>query len=215
MYVGQGCRHPCPEQELELRAAEKKRETSETNISMRIDLDGTGKATLNTEIPFFDHMLSHIAKQSLIDIDLLLRGDIGIDCHHSVEDTAIVFGGLLHEALGDKKGIHRYGHFTLTMDEVLCTVALDLSGRFNFTYKGPESIKDGKFGIYDAELSLEFLQKFAMNARMNLHVLVHYGDNRHHIHEAVFKALGHALRMGISMDDRRQGQIASTKGVLE
>lgn len=182
---------------------------------MKIDLDGKGAARLETDIPFFEHMLSHIAKQGLIDIDLKLKGDLEIDGHHSVEDTAIVFGGLLHEALGNKKGIFRYGHFTLTMDEVLTTVAVDLSGRFNFTYHGPDSIKVGKFGVYDAELSLEFLQKFAMNARMNLHVNVHYGDNRHHIHESVFKALGKALRMAVATDERMAGQVNSTKGVLE
>ncbi|MBI3395468.1 MAG: imidazoleglycerol-phosphate dehydratase, partial [Spirochaetia bacterium] len=119
------------------------------------------------------------------------------------------------DALGDKKGIRRYGHFTLTMDEVLTTVAVDLGGRYNFTYKGPDAIKQGKFGIYDAELSLEFLQKFAMNAKMNLHVLIHHGDNRHHLHESVFKALGRALRMAIELDPRAGNSIPSTKGVLE
>ena len=197
------------------RTATKQRATSETTIAMKIDLDGTGQYRLDTEIPFFDHMLSHISKHGLIDIDLNLRGDIDIDCHHSVEDTAIVFGGLMHEALGDKTGISRYGHFTLTMDEVLTTVACDFGGRFNFTYNGPDSIKDGKFGIYDAELSLEFLQKFAMNARMNLHVLVHYGENRHHIHEAVFKGLGRAMRMAVEKSTRVPDQVVSTKGVLE
>ena len=198
-----------------MRVAEKKRETSETSISMKIDLDGTGKANLDTEIPFFDHMLSHIAKQSLIDMNLHLRGDIGIDCHHSVEDTAIVLGGLLYDALGDKKGIHRYGHFTLTMDEVLTTVAVDLGGRFNFTYKGPEAVNTGQFGIYDAELTLEFLQKFAMHAAMNLHVVVHHGENRHHIHESIFKALGRALCMAVAIDIRRGDSLASTKGSFD
>lgn len=197
------------------RRAEGARKTSETDIRLSIGLDGTGKTALDTEIPFFEHMLTHIAKHGLIDIDLHLRGDLEIDGHHSVEDTAILFGKLLHEALGDKKGIRRYGHFTLTMDETLTTVAVDLGGRFNFTYKGPEAINAGKFGVYDAELSLEFLQKFAMNARMNLHVLVHYGENRHHLHESIFKALGRALRMAIEVDPRAAGAVPSTKGVLE
>jgi imidazoleglycerol-phosphate dehydratase len=196
------------------RTAQAARKTSETEISLQIDLDGTGKGVFDTEIPFFDHMLDHIARHGLLDIDLKLRGDLGIDCHHSVEDTAIVFGGLIAQALGDKAGIRRYGHFTLTMDEVLTTVAVDLGGRFNFTYKGPDLTQQGKFGIYDAELTTEFLQKFAMNAKMNLHVLVHYGENRHHIHESIFKALGRALRMAVERDERQKG-VPSTKGMLE
>ena len=197
-----------------LGKAQNHRKTKETDIQMSIDIDGTGKYELKTDIPFFEHMLSHISKQSLIDIELKLKGDIGIDCHHSVEDTAIVFGNLIKESIGDKSGIHRYGHFTLPMDEVMVTVALDLSGRFSFVYKGSSEIKEGKFGIYDAELSLEFLQKLAMNASMNLHVHLHYGENRHHMHEAIFKCLGHALRMAICYDARRGDDIPSTKGSL-
>lgn len=196
------------------RTARSARKTSETDIALAINLDGSGRYDLDAEIPFFEHMLGHIAKHGCIDMDLRLRGDIGIDCHHSVEDTAILFGGLLHQALGDKSGISRYGHFTLTMDEVLTTVAVDLGGRYNFTYTGPDKVTAGKFGIYDAELTLEFLEKFAMNARMNLHVLVHYGKNRHHIHESIFKGLGRALRMALTHDARVSG-IPSTKGVLE
>lgn len=197
------------------RRAEGARKTSETDIRLAIGLDGNGKTNFDTEIPFFEHMLSHIAKHGLIDIDLHLRGDLEIDGHHSVEDTAILFGKLLHDSLGDKKGIRRYGHFTLTMDETLTTVAVDLGGRFNFTYKGPDAINVGKFGVYDAELSLEFLQKFAMNAKMNLHVLIHYGQNRHHLHESVFKALGRALRMAVEVDPRAGDAVPSTKGMLE
>jgi imidazoleglycerol-phosphate dehydratase len=130
-----------------------------------------------------------------------------------VEDTAILMGGMLHKQLGDKKGINRYGHFTITMDEVLTTVAVDLGGRFYFKYTGPEL--SGKFGIYDAELSLEFMQKFALNAKMNLHVIVHYGENRHHIHESIFKGLGRALRMAVSFDESNRDSIPSTKGMLE
>ena len=197
------------------RTAQSARKTSETDIALGINLDGTGEYNLETDIPFFEHMLTHICKHGMIDMDLRLHGDLEIDGHHSVEDTAILFGGLLHEAIGNKAGINRYGHFTLTMDEVLTTVAVDLGGRFNFTYNGPDSIKEGKFGVYDAELSLEFLQKFAMNAKMNLHVNVHYGDNRHHIHESVFKALGRALRMALEIDPRAGGRVPSTKGMLE
>ena len=197
------------------RIAEDARKTSETDISMRINLDGTGVYNLDTQIPFFEHMLSHICKQGLIDMDLRLRGDIDIDTHHSVEDTGILLGNLVHKALGNKAGIARYGHFALTMDEVLTTVALDFGGRFNFTYKGPDKVKEGLFGIYDAEMSLEFLQKFAMHAKMNLHVLVHYGDNRHHIHESIFKCLGKAMLGALTVNPRMAGQVPSTKGMLE
>ena len=196
------------------KAVNLKRVTKETSIDLTLNVYGEGKTQFQTDIPFFEHMLDHVARQSLMDIDLKLKGDIGIDCHHSVEDTRIALGNLLHQSLGDKSGIGRYGHFTITMDEVLATVALDLGGRFSFVWKAPDKIREGKFGIYDAELSLEFLEKFAQNARMNLHVLVHYGENRHHIHEAVFKALGRALRMAVEKDPRRSG-VASTKGVLE
>ncbi|MCZ8157891.1 MAG: imidazoleglycerol-phosphate dehydratase HisB [Leptospira sp.] len=189
------------------------RKTSETDIRMELNLRGSGEYRFDTEIPFFEHMLSHIAKHGLIDLNLHLRGDIGIDCHHSVEDTAILLGQMIHKELGDKKGIFRYGHFTIPMDEVLTTVAVDLGGRFYFKYSGPPL--DGKFGIYDAELTLEFLQKLALNAKMNLHVVVHYGENRHHIHESIFKGLGKALRQAIAIDEKSLGQIPSTKGMLE
>lgn len=197
------------------RRADFSRKTSETDISMSIDLDGSGEYKFESQIPFFEHMLSHLSKHSLIDMDLKLVGDIEIDCHHSVEDTAIVLGKLLAQATGDKTGMNRYGHFTLTMDEVLTTVAVDLGGRFNFTYTGTRSINDGKFGNYDAELSLEFLQKLAMQAGMNLHVLIHHGENRHHLHESIFKALGRALRMALQIDQRLGDGIYSTKGMLE
>ena len=189
------------------------RKTTETDIKLSLNLYGKGEYLFDTEIPFFEHMLSHICKHGKIDMNLLLRGDIGIDCHHSVEDTAILLGGMIHKLLGTKKGINRYGHFTLTMDEVLTTVAVDLGGRFFYKYTGPELI--GKFGIYDAELSSEFLQKLALNAKMNLHVVVHYGENRHHIHESIFKALGRALRMAIALDLDSPDSIPSTKGILE
>ncbi|MCS7205306.1 MAG: imidazoleglycerol-phosphate dehydratase HisB [Leptospiraceae bacterium] len=195
-----------------MRKQEIERKTNETYIRLILNLDGNGSYKLDTQIPFFDHMLSHLSKHSGMDINLFLRGDIEIDCHHSVEDTAIVLGRALHDALGDKKGISRYGHFTLPMDEVLTTVALDLSGRFYFKYQGPDLRSMGKFGIYDSELTLEFLEKFASNAKMNLHVMVHYGENRHHIHESIFKALGRALKMAIQ---RNNQEIASTKGILE
>ncbi|PJZ71100.1 imidazoleglycerol-phosphate dehydratase [Leptospira perolatii] len=191
----------------------EERKTSETDIKLALNIRGKGNYRFDTEIPFFEHMLSHVAKHGLLDLDLWLRGDIEIDCHHSVEDTAILLGSMIHKQLGDKSGIRRYGHSTIPMDEVLTTVAVDLGGRYYYKYTGPSLV--GKFGIYDAELSLEFLQKLALNAKMNLHVVVHYGENRHHIHESIFKGLGKALRMAIEFDPAAQGSIPSTKGVLE
>ena len=196
-----------------MRKASRERETRETRIKLEIDLDGAGRRELEIDIPFFEHMLDHLSLHSRIDLFLKLKGDIEIDCHHSVEDTAIVLGQALREALGDKKGIARYGHFTLPMDETLTTVSLDLGGRSYFSYQGPEIIKEGRFGIYDGELTLEFLQKFAVNAGMNLHVLIHYGDNRHHLHESIFKALGRSLRQALQISDDQD--ISSTKGALE
>ena len=200
--------------ELMARTAQISRKTNETKIDLKIDLDGSGKLSGKNRIPFFEHMLSHIAKYSLIDIELILEGDIEIDCHHSVEDTAIVFGKAVLEALGDKSGIIRYGDKTIPMDEVLTTVAVDLSGRPYFKYDGIDLVGMGKFGIYDSELTLEFLHKLSIHAAMNLHTKVHYGMNRHHIHESIFKCLGFALREAITIDARRKGDIPSTKGSL-
>ncbi|HNJ65518.1 MAG TPA: imidazoleglycerol-phosphate dehydratase HisB [Turneriella sp.] len=196
------------------RTAKIDRKTSETQIALSLNLDGNARMSGNNPIPFFEHMLGHIVKYSMFDLELDLKGDIGIDCHHSVEDTAIVFGQALVQALGNKTGIFRYGSFTLPMDEVLTTVTIDLSGRPYFVYRG-ESLKPmGKFGIYDSELTLEFLHKLSIYGAMNLHVQVHYGDNRHHIHESIFKALGFALRQAVAIDARRANEVPSTKGSL-
>ena len=196
-----------------LRKSRISRKTKETEIKLEICLDGKGKLNAQLPIPFFEHMLSHFSKYSLIDINLKLNGDIGIDCHHSVEDTAIVLGQALKGALGDKKKIFRFGFFTLPMDETLCNVVVDLSGRPYFDYKGPDLVGMGKFGIYDSELTLEFLHKLSIHTAMNLHVKVEYGKNRHHIHEAIFKALGWAMRKAIAIDPAREG-IPSTKGSI-
>lgn len=196
------------------RTAKIDRKTSETQIALSLNLDGNARMSGNNPIPFFEHMLGHIVKYSMFNLELDLKGDIGIDCHHSVEDTAIVFGQALVQALGNKTGIFRYGSFTLPMDEVLTTVTIDLSGRPYFVYRG-ESLKPmGKFGIYDSELTLEFLHKLSIYGAMNLHVQVHYGDNRHHIHESIFKALGFALRQAVAIDARRANEVPSTKGSL-
>ncbi len=196
------------------RIATIKRKTKETDIHLDVDLDGKGDIKGNIPIPFFEHMLSHLAKYSLIDIHLNLKGDIEIDCHHSVEDTAISLGKAITKSLGNKTGIFRFGNFTLPMDEVLTSVTIDLSGRPYFKYNGPDLIEMGKFGIYDSELTLEFLQKFSIHTSMNLHVNVQYGSNRHHIHESIFKCLGFSLRQAISIDNARKNEIPSTKGTL-
>ena len=196
------------------RIATINRETKETQINMELTIDGTGKLSGSLPIPFFEHMLSHLAKYSLVNIDVHLKGDIEIDCHHSVEDTAIVLGKLFQKALGSKKGIFRFGCFILTMDEVLTTVAVDFSGRPYFKYTGPELGNMGKFGIYDSELTLEFFHKLSIHAAMNIHIKVEYGENRHHIHESIFKAFGFAIRNAIAIDDKRNMEVPSTKGSL-
>ena len=171
------------------RTASLSRKTKETSVKLSINLDGSGELTGKIPIPFFEHMLSHLSKYSLFDISLDLKGDIQIDCHHSVEDTAIVLGTAISQAIGDKQGIHRYGFFTLPMDEVLTTVALDFSGRPFFKYQGPDLVSMGKFGIFDSELTFEFLHKLSIHTKINLHTVVHYGHNRHHIHESILRHL--------------------------
>ena len=197
-----------------LRKAKVSRKTKETQIDIKVNLDGKGRLNAQIPIPFFTHMLSHLSKYSLIDINVKLKGDIEIDCHHSVEDTAIVLGQALSEALGEKKGIFRFGFFALPMDETLCTLAVDFSGRPYFNYQGPDLVGMGKFGIYDSELTLEFLHKLSIHAAINLHVNIEYGRNRHHIHESIFKALGFAMRQAISIDPRRGADVPSTKGSI-
>lgn len=197
-----------------MRKAEIKRETKETSIEIKVKVDGTGRLTGNNPIGFFDHMMQHLAKYSMMDLHINLTGDLHIDAHHSVEDTAIVLGETLKNAIGDKKGIYRYGHFTLPMDETLTTVALDLSGRPYFKYSGPDLSTMGHFNGYDSELTIEFLEKLSQRAEMNLHILVHYGQNRHHIHESIFKAVGWALRRAVSIDEKRGNDIPSTKGTI-
>ncbi len=196
------------------RISSIKRETRETKISLKINLDGSGKLSGEIPIGFFAHMMSHLAKYSLIDMEINLQGDLHIDAHHSVEDTAIVLGSAIREAVGDKKGITRYGDCTLPMDETLTTAALDLSGRGYFKYTGPDLRTMQPFGNYHSELTLEFMEKLAMNVAMNLHILVHYGQNYHHIHESIFKAVGWALRKSLEKDPRRKDEIPSTKGII-
>lgn len=193
------------------RRIELARQTGETDIRLTLDLDGQGRWSIDTGVPFFDHMLSHVAVHGLLDLDLVCRGDIAVDAHHTVEDVGIVLGQALAQALADKRGIARYGQMLLPMDEALALVALDLSGRGLLVFDAP--LPAQKVGTFDAELTPEFLRALAHNAGMTLHVRLLGGTNTHHIVEAIFKALGRALGQAVAYDPRRQG-IASTKGVL-
>jgi imidazoleglycerol-phosphate dehydratase len=193
------------------RSADVSRQTAETNITLNLDLDGSGQSEISTGIGFFDHMLTLLAKHSLIDLKVQALGDLHVDPHHTVEDVGICFGQALAQALGDKAGIRRYGSFTLPMDEVLVTAAVDLSGRAYFVWKA--DLPRERLGTFDAPLAEDFWQAVAGNALMNLHVLCHYGRNTHHIIEGIFKATARALRQAIALDPRMPG-VPSTKGTL-
>lgn len=196
------------------RKAEIERNTNETQIRIKINIDGGGQFSGKSPIPFFDHMLSHFSKYSLIDLDVEIKGDTQIDGHHTVEDTGIVLGQALSKGLAEKRGIRRFGSATLPMDETLVTVAVDFSGRPYFSLKGATLSAMEGFGLYDSELTEEFFSKLSVHCGINLHILVHYGENRHHIHEAIFKAVGIAVRNALEMDPRRGTDIPSTKGIL-
>ncbi len=193
------------------RTATIQRDTSETKIKLSINLDGTGKATTETGVGFFDHMLDLLARHSLIDMDIQAQGDLHIDAHHTVEDVGIVLGQAIAQAIGDKRGIRRYGFFILPMDEALAQVAVDLSGRAALVFDAPFSA--APIGSFDPELVREFMTALANNARMNLHIHVPYGANNHHIAEAIFKALAKSLRMAVDRDPRNDA-LPSTKGML-
>jgi imidazoleglycerol-phosphate dehydratase len=193
------------------RAAETRRKTGETDISLRLSLDGNGHSQLQSGIGFLDHMLTLFAKHSLIDLELACAGDLHVDGHHTTEDIGIVLGQCLHQALGDKAGIHRYGHVMLPMDETLVSVAIDLSGRSKLVYKA--MIPSPKIGDFDTELVPEFWEAFSREAKCNLHILLHHGQNSHHIVEAMFKGVARALRMAVELDPKQPG-IPSTKGSL-
>ncbi len=193
------------------RRATIKRKTAETDIELSLDLDGTGKTEIETGVGFFDHMLTLLGRHSLIDLSIKARGDLHVDHHHTVEDTGICFGKALAEALGDKRGIVRYGSVTLPMEETLVTAALDLSGRAWFVNR--VAIPTSKIGEFDAELVDVFWQAVAANALMNLHFVLHHGANSHHIAEAVFKGAARALRQAVAIDPR-QKDVPSSKGTL-
>ena len=196
---------------MSARTAAVERTTAETSIRLTWNLDGTGKAEIASGIGFFDHMLNLFAAHGLFDLKLECRGDIEVDGHHSVEDIGIALGDAFREAIGNKRGITRYGTFYLPMDETLAFVSLDISGRPFLVYEG--GLMAPMIGGYDTELTEEFLRAFAMHAGITLHVLILYGTNSHHKVEGIFKALGHALRIAVARDARVTG-VPSTKGVL-
>jgi imidazoleglycerol-phosphate dehydratase len=193
------------------RSATVKRKTAETDIQLEIALDGTGKAAIETGVGFFDHMLTLLARHSLIDLSVKAQGDLHVDHHHTVEDVGICFGKALGIALGEKRGIARYGSITLPMEETLVTAAVDLSGRTWFVYD--VVIPTPKIGEFDSQLVDVFWQAVAANGLMNLHFLLHHGANGHHIAEGVFKAAARALRQAVAIDPRQSG-VPSSKGTL-
>ncbi len=187
------------------------RETKETNISLQLDLDGSGKAEVNTGIGFFDHMLEGFAKHGFFDLKLAVKGDLNVDCHHTVEDTGIVLGLAIKEALGNKSGIKRYGSFILPMDETLVMCAIDLCGRPYFSFDC--DFKTDRVGYFETQTVKEFFYAISYSAGMNLHIKLLSGDNDHHKIEAMFKAFSKALDEATSIE-KRSNDIPSTKGVL-
>jgi imidazoleglycerol-phosphate dehydratase len=198
-----------------IRRAELHRKTGETDIFLKLTVDGQGKSKIVTGIPFFDHMLTLFAKHALLDLEVRAKGDVEVDFHHTVEDIGIVLGKVMAKALGDKKGMVRYGNFHLPMDETLVRVALDFSGRPLLVWRAPKTINLNrlKAGDFPAQLTVEFLRAFAQEAGLTLHVEVLYSDETHHLIEAVFKGLARALEQAVRRDPRVKG-IPSTKGML-
>ena len=195
------------------RTARVERKTRETEITVEIDLDGTGQTSIDTPLPFLSHMLEQIGRHGAFDLTVRAKGDVEIDGHHTTEDVGIVLGKALLSALGDRAGIRRYGSATLPMDEALVTVALDLSGRPFFVWKVP--IPKAKIGSFDSELAEVFFEAFARTAQCNLHVHLVQGQNLHHIVEICFKAFARALRDASELDLRVAGNVPSTKGSLD
>ncbi|MCO5064175.1 MAG: imidazoleglycerol-phosphate dehydratase HisB [Rhizobiaceae bacterium] len=195
------------------RSAEVSRKTRETDISVSLDVDGTGKAEIATGVGFFDHMLDQLSRHSLIDMKILAKGDLHIDDHHTVEDTGIAIGQALSKALGERRGIMRYASLDLAMDETLTRAAVDVSGRPYLVWKVDFSAP--KIGTFDTELVREFFNALAQNAGITLHVTNHYGANNHHIAETCFKAVARVLRAALERDPRQPDAVPSTKGSLK
>lgn len=193
------------------RKAALGRETKETQIELSLNLDGAGHAEISTGVGFLDHMLTLFARHGQFDLNVKAVGDYHIDDHHTVEDVGICLGRCLAQALGDKAGIHRYGHMTLPMEDTLVTAAVDLSGRFAFVFRAV--FPSQKIGTFDTELVHEFWNAVASNGMMNLHIVLHHGINSHHIAEGMFKATARALRMAVAQDPRQLG-VPSSKGTL-
>ena len=196
---------------MEERVAKTHRQTKETDCAVELNLDGTGRYEIDTGVGFLDHMLQLFARHGSFGLQVRARGDLQVDQHHTVEDTGICLGLALREALGDKRGIRRYGHITLPMEESLVTVAVDLSGRAYLVYDA--AIPAPKIGDFDSELVADFWQAFSSHALCNLHVLLHHGRNGHHIAEAIFKSLAKSLRLAAESDPRVT-DVPSTKGTL-
>ena len=194
------------------RTAEVSRNTAETKITVKVNIDGTGKSSLSTGIGFFDHMLDQIARHGLIDLDIHADGDLHIDGHHTVEDVGITLGQAVAKAVGDKKGLRRYGHAYVPLDEALSRVVIDFSGRPGLEMHVP--FKSGMIGTFDSQLAYEFFQGFVNHAFVTLHIDNLRGDNSHHQAETVFKAFARALRMALEIDLRAADVIPSTKGSL-
>ena len=201
-----------PTTNLAPRTAEVTRNTAETKITAKVNLDGSGASNLNTGIGFFDHMLDQIARHGLIDLDIQAEGDLHIDGHHTVEDVGITLGQAVALAVGDKKGLRRYGHAYVPLDEALSRVVIDFSGRPGLVMNVP--FTSGMIGTFDSQLAFEFFQGFANHAFVTLHIDNLRGENAHHQAETVFKAFARALRMALELDPRMAGVIPSTKGSL-
>ena len=198
--------------EVKQRAAEIERKTKETQIRVRVNLDGTGAAKLVTGIPFLEHMLDQVARHGMVDLEIEAKGDLHIDGHHTVEDVGITLGQAIYKAVGDKKGIRRYGHAYVPLDEALSRVVIDFSGRPGLVMNVP--FKSGMIGNFDSQLAHEFFQGFANHAFVTLHIDNLRGENAHHQCETVFKAFARALRMALELDPRSAGSVPSTKGSL-
>ena len=193
------------------RTAKISRQTNETDIHVELNVDGTGLAKISTGIGFFDHMLELLTRHSAIDLTIQAKGDLQVDQHHTVEDVGICLGQAFKQALGDKAGIRRYGHFSLPMEETLATIAIDLSGRAFLVFAA--DLPTDQIGTFDSQLIEDFWQALAANLLCNLHIVLHHGRNSHHISEAIFKGTARALRMAMETDPRMTG-IPSTKGTL-